>query len=219
MAAVAAVARTYSQRTVLDQVSWRTYESLLQDYINSSAPRFSYDRGVLEIVTLSTEHERANRTLALFVELVAGALAIPVSNVGSMTFKREDLQRGFEPDSSFYIQHEERIRGRIQIDPATDPPPDLVIEIDVSRSSLDKLAIYAQMGVLEVWRFDEGRFNIGTLVAGGYEESTTSRALPFLTSDVVVHWLAESHSRPRPDWMWAVVDWVRAQRAADDEAR
>ncbi len=122
MAAVAAVARTYSQRMVLDHISWRTYESLLQDYIDRSAPRFSYDRGVLEIVSLSTEHEEENRTLALFIELVAGARAIRVRNVGSMTFKREDLQRGFEPDSTFYVQNEERVRGRIQIDPSIDPP-------------------------------------------------------------------------------------------------
>jgi Uma2 family endonuclease len=209
MAAVAAVPRTYSQRTVLSQVSWRTYESLLEDYSDRSGPRFSFDRGVLEIVTLSAAHEEANRTIALFIELVAGARAIRVRNVGSMTYKRETLQRGFEPDSSFYIQNEGRVRGLDQIDAATDPPPDLVIEIDVSRSSLDKLALYAAMGVPEVWRFDDGRLAIGILVAGGYEETTVSRVLPLLTRDVVDHWLAQSRSRSRPEWMWAVVDWAR----------
>lgn len=218
MAAVAAVARTHSERTVLRHVSWRTYESLLQDYITTSAPRFSYDRGVLEIVTLSADHEEANRTLALLVELVAGTRAITVRNVGSMTYRREDLERGFEPDSSFYIQNEERVRGLAQIDSSLYPPPDLVIEIDVSRSSLDKLAVYAQMGVPAVWRFDDGVLAIGILVAGRYEESHASSVLPLLTRDIVDHWLAESRSRRRPDWMWAVLDWARAQPTPDESA-
>ncbi len=140
-------------------------------------------------MTLSTEHEETNRTLALLIEPVAGALANAVRNVGSMTWRREDLQRGFEPDSSFYIQNEEQVRARVQLASSIDPLPDSVIGIDVSRSSLDKLAIYASMGVPEMGRFDDGHLAIGDL------------------------------SRPRPNWMWAVLDWARSQRTPDETAR
>ncbi|MDP9356919.1 MAG: Uma2 family endonuclease, partial [Chloroflexota bacterium] len=112
-----AVAGPPEQRILLRNVAWETYERLLADHLDSSAPRFAYDRGLLEIVRPSTEHETVNRTLALLVEVVAEELGIDVLNVGSMTFRRQDLQRGFEPGSSFYIQHESSVRGRTQIDP------------------------------------------------------------------------------------------------------
>ena len=84
----------------------------------------------------SAEHEEENRTLAMLVELVAIELSLDVRNVGSMTFKRKDLQRGFEPATSFYIQQYERVRGRRRIDLAVDPPPDLLIEIEETGPAL-----------------------------------------------------------------------------------
>jgi hypothetical protein len=44
------------QRMILHRVSWATYERLLVDFENSHAVHFSYDRGVLEIMVLSTKH-------------------------------------------------------------------------------------------------------------------------------------------------------------------
>jgi hypothetical protein len=75
------------------------------------------------------------------------------------------------------------------------------------------------MGVPEVWRFDEGRLAIDVLIAGRYKESTASRHLPLLTREAVDHWLAESRSRSRPDWMWAVLGWARGQQTPVAAAR
>ena len=91
---------------------------------------------------------------------VAEELGIEAEDLGSTTFRREDLERGFEPDSCFYIQNEKEIRGNVRIDPAVDQPPDLVIEIDITSPSLNKLPIYARMGVPEVWRYDGERMAI-----------------------------------------------------------
>ena len=109
------------ERIVLHDVSWETYERLLADHVDRSVPHFTYDRGELEIVSPSTEHEEDNRTLALLIEIIAMEWEIDIRNVGSMTFKRLDLQRGFEPDSSFYVQHEPLVRGKAQIDLEVDP--------------------------------------------------------------------------------------------------
>ena len=87
----------------------------------------------------SPEHEVASHTLSLLVEILAEELNIDVYGLGSTTFNREDLERGFEPDSCFYIQNEERIRGKNRIDLAFDPPPELVIEIDITSPSINKL--------------------------------------------------------------------------------
>ncbi len=104
------------QRIVLSNISWNTYECLLADYANSSVPHFTYDRGLLEIMSPSIEHEEDNRTLATVVEIVAEERETDFRNIGSTTFKRQDLQRGFEPDKGFYIRNYERVRGRKQFD-------------------------------------------------------------------------------------------------------
>src|SRR5215207_8983442 len=106
------------QRTILYDVSWATYEQLLADNIDRPVPRFTYDRGTLEIlVALSTEHEETKHTLATLVELIAVEQGLDIRTVGSMTFKREDLAQGFEPDVSIYLQNEPNVRGVKQIDP------------------------------------------------------------------------------------------------------
>ncbi len=132
-------------RIVLSNIEWETYERLLADQADSSAPRFAYDRGALEIMSPLPEHERYNRTIAALVESVAEELGLDGENLGSTTFKREDLERGFEPDSCFYIQHEAAVRGKSALDLRVDPPPDLVIAIDITHPSLDKFPIYAAL--------------------------------------------------------------------------
>ncbi len=119
------VERPVERKVILHNARWRTYERLLAEQESSSAPRFTYDRGELEIMSPSTEHEEHNRTIALLVELFAEEAGLDVRHVGSMTFRREDLGRGFEPDSCFYVQNEENVSGKAHIDLASDPPPDL----------------------------------------------------------------------------------------------
>jgi len=201
-------------------VAWETYERLLADHLDRSSPRFAYDRGVLEIVSPSTEHEERNRTLASIVEVVAEETSTNFRNVGSMTFRRQDLERGFEPDSAFYVQHVPLVRGKRQIDLAVDPPPDLVIEIDVTNSSLNKLPLYARLGVLEVWRDDGTRLRVLLRRPGGdgYEEAAASRTLPLLTSDVLTRFVDESQTLERDAWLRMVRRWVRVRAEAKDEA-
>lgn len=217
MALVAAPSVSSEQRIVLQDVAWETYERLLADHMDSSSPRFAYDRGVLEIVSPSAEHEERNRTLASLVEVVAEETTTNFRNMGSLTFRRRDLERGFEPESAFYVQHAPLVRGKRQIDPSVDPPPDLVIEIDITSSPLNKLPLYARMGVLEVWRDDGERLRIllRRLGGDGYDEVAASRALPILTTDVLNGFLVESQTLDRPIWLRMVREWARAHRAAD----
>jgi Uma2 family endonuclease len=207
---MATVVSSPEQKVILNNVSWETYEHLLADHLDRSAPRFTYDHGVLEIMSPSTEHEKDNRTIALLVEILAEAYGIDVENVGSMTFKRKDLKRGFEPDSCFYIQSAERVRGKNNIDITTDPPPDLVIEIDITSPSLDKFPLYAQVGVTEIWRYDGKRLMIFRLEAGQYIEQDDSIALPRLTSADLSRFIEQSKTLKRTEWLRNIRDWARA---------
>ena len=200
------------QRVIVRFVSWTTYEHLLADLSNQSSTRLTYDRGMLEIMCPLPEHEEWNRTIALLVEVLAEEMRIDVRNFGSTTFRRADLARGFEPDSCFYIQHEADISGKSTIDLTVDPPPDLVIEVDITSGSLDKLPIYAQVGVPEIWRYNGQRLRISILTAGGYVESEASLALPLLTGPRLSEALLQSKSMKRTALLRSFRTWVRQER-------
>jgi len=171
--------------------------------------RFTYDEGALEIMVLSIAHEDPNRTLAYLVEVVAAATERDLRRARSTTFKRKDLAKGFEPDSCFYIDHVEQVRGKEDLDLLTDPPPDLVIEVDITRSSLSRFPIFAALGVPEVWRFDGNRVTMHRLESGRYAQIEASLALPPLTASQSTVFLDESRYEKSTVWLKRVQEWVR----------
>ena len=202
---------------LLHNVSWKTYECLLADFENRSAPRLTYDRGILQIMSPRPEHEERNRTLALLVEVFAEERSIVVRNLGSTTFRREDIARGFEPDSCFYVQNVGAL-GRVrQIDLSVHPAPDLVIEIDVTHPSLDKFPLYAQVGVPEVWRDDGTRVTIYVRGGDGYQEAESSRTFPDLTQAVLTEFVNSSEELDRLMWLRTVRAWARRNAPAGTE--
>ncbi len=202
------------QRIVLRGVGWETYERLLADHEDRRVPRFAYDKGMLEVMMPSPEHENAARIIALVVDLVSGEIDVNVYGLGSTTFRREDLERGFEPDACFYVENEERVRGKKRLDLAVDPPPDLVIEIDITSPSLNKLPIHARLGVPEVWRYDGDKLTIFKLGDEGYAEVSRSVALPLLTGEVIAGFVERSASLGSADWMREVRRWAQEHGAS-----
>lgn len=196
------------ERIVLHDVSWETYESLLADHQDRSAPRFTYDRGVLEIMSPSSEHEEISDLIRQMVYTLAGEMNLDIRGFGSTTFKREDIKRGFEPDACFYVQSVERIRGVTKLDLAIHPPPDLVVEIDITHPSLDKFPIYAQVGIPEVWRYDGQKLTILLLIGERYVEAEESNSLPRVTGGIVSRFLEERQSKTLAEWQKLLREWA-----------
>jgi Uma2 family endonuclease len=202
-------------RVLLRNVSWETYERLMDEREERRVPRFFYDRGVMEILSPSKEHETVARVVALLVELIAAEIDLDVESAGSTTFRREDLARGFEPDECFYFTNIEAVRGKRDVNlNAGDPPPDLVFEADVTNPSLNKLPIYARLGVTEVWRYDGGRLEIlsRNIAGDGYETVAGSAFLPSLTSGDLTRFVEEGLTTRRPTWVRRMRDWARRNR-------
>ncbi|WP_341738810.1 Uma2 family endonuclease [Microcoleus sp. CAWBG640] len=170
---------TPENRVVLKGVSWSTFKALLADVGDDRAWRIAYDRGVLEIRMPLEEHEEPKRLIESFVEAIVDELEIELRSLGSLTIEREDLTRAVEPDSCFYIQNEYLVRGR-NINLPNDPPPDLAIESDYTNSSVNKDAIYAALGVPELWRYRRQSLQVYQLVEGKYQKCDRSLAFPFL---------------------------------------
>lgn len=213
---MAAVLHLPEQKVILKGVSWETYERLLAEHEEASGTRFTYDGGILEILVPSARHEKPNRLLASLVEVLAEEMALNIESLGSTTLKRPDLLKGFEPDSCFYIQHADAIRDNEAIDLTVDPPPDLVIEIDITSPSLDKFPLYAAVGVPEVWRYDGTHVTMYRLAGERYVEVTHSPVLPPLTSERATLFLEERKQVPSMVWLRAVRAWARDQRTTSD---
>ncbi len=150
------VGRIHSEsetRTVLENVAWDTY-SALADQRRGSVPRMTYDNGVLELMSPKREHENIGRLIGRMVETYSERKDIEIISVASVTVKRSDLSKAFEPDESYYITHATQFLSKIELDFGVDPPPDLVIEIELTSSAIKKMQLFAAMQILEVWRHD-----------------------------------------------------------------
>src|SRR5947207_5107011 len=115
------------ERVLMHDISWETYERLLAESVNNCGTRFTYDEGTLEIMVVYIGHEDPNRTLAAIAEITASETRRDFLRSGSTTFKRSDLSKGFEPDSSFYFRNAATVRGKRDLHLHSDPPPELVI--------------------------------------------------------------------------------------------
>jgi Uma2 family endonuclease len=127
------------ERQVNLRVSWGTYERLLAEHEGNSGIRFTYNQGELEILVPSVEHETLTSHIEALVELFADEMELDFIRTRSTTFRREDLEKGFEPDSSFYFQNAGRVRGKERLNLKKDPPPQLVIEVDITHESMKQV--------------------------------------------------------------------------------
>ena len=200
------------QRVILKNISWQTFETILAEMGEDRVSRLAYDRGILEIMTPLLPHEHNNRLIHNLVVVLAEELDLNLKSVGSLTCKRPDRMRGAEPDSSFYIQNEPLVRNNREIDLTTDPPPDLVVEVDFTSSSLDRLPIYADIGIPELWRYEEPVLQIYQLQAGQYILCTLSPTFADLPlTEEIPRFLAESLRIGEIPMIRSFRAWIRQQ--------
>ncbi|MDG2989847.1 Uma2 family endonuclease [Candidatus Synechococcus calcipolaris G9] len=197
------------QYIVLQGVSWATYQNLVREIIHEQRARITYDQGQLEIMVPLPEHESYKRLFGRMIETTTEELGLEIRSFGSCTWGRADLQRGIEADESYYIQQEKSVRGRINLDLSTDPAPDLVIEIDITSSSLNRMGIYARLGVGEVWRFDGSQLRFYILQEGSYTEVEVSQVLPLLQRADVLAMIQKAQETGETTWIKAVREWIR----------
>lgn len=197
---------------ILTGISWEDYKRR-NDAVEGRSPRMTYDGGVLELMTLGVSHERPSWFTGRLFEELARGFGIDFTACRSTTFRREDLQKGFEGDGSYYIRRASLIRNKERIDLSVDPPPELVVEIDISRQSMKKLPMFAAMGVEEVWRYRDGQLFIFVLKHGQHQIAPASLALPLVTAEDLNQLLSARQDRSDSAWMDMVLDWARTRRS------
>lgn len=180
---------------VVPQVAWDDYEYLLDELAEGPHLRVSYDCGRLEIVSPSPEHGEYADFLNDLVRAYADAQDMELEKRGNATWKRKALEKGVEADACYYVQNAERIIGKRTIDLESDPPPDIVVEIDITRNSERKFPIYAALAVPEVWTYDGKKVQLYELSERRYVPILESRFLPRLTGQILADAIEVSKTR------------------------
>jgi Uma2 family endonuclease len=204
------VAINRADRVVLHNITWEQYEKFLDDLGDRPLARIAYDNGTLEIMTPLPEHEFFKEAISIAVQDAAEELEIDYESYGSTTWRKQIKLAGAEPDNCFYFQNEAIVRGRTDLDlSGGDPPPDLVLEIDMTSKSLDRFPIYARLGVPEIWSYDSGVLAIYHLQEGKYLRTQVSLALPQLPIQELPQ-LIEAHRKAgRRSLRRAVREWAK----------
>ena len=203
-----------TQRVTLHGLSWQTYTRILAELGDHRASRLAYAQGVLEIIMPSDRHETYKKLLERMIETLTEELHLPAKSFGATTLNRADLEHGAEPDSCYYIQHVRQIEGR-QVDLATDPPPDLILEIDISSPSSRRMDIYKQLGVPEIWRYTGGNVHMYRLQDGEYVSCDQSPSFPLVSTTVINQFLQQAETQDDTTFIQTWRQWVRQQVASD----
>ncbi len=197
-------------RIILHNISWQEFEEILTELGENRAGRLAYYQGNLEIKMPLPKHEVAKVIIGDLVKIILEELEIDCECFGSTTFKRQDMNSGIEPDDSFYIKNHVQMIGKEKIDLNIDPPPDLVIEIDVT--SKIQLDAYLALAVPEVWRYENDKLQINLLQEGKYIESKVSPNFPNLPiAEIIPQFVEESRILGRSPTLKKFRQWVKQQ--------
>lgn len=192
-------------------VTWDSYEELLEAVRETTSVRISYDVGTLQIMSPSSKHENTATLIERLVDLLSIRRRIKVLFYGSVTIKKNREQKGAEPDACFYVQTTNAVGTKEEIDFNNDPPPDVVVEIDLHHESISKFPIYLGLGVPELWLYDGDMLMIYQLRQGQYVKTHASQSLPLLTSTVLSEFLARSPKEDQYAILLAFEEWLNNQ--------
>jgi Uma2 family endonuclease len=196
---------------IFHDVGWDDYLAMLR-IVGERRIRVTYDRGTMEVRMPSQRHEQAAQLLGLFVPRLAEELEIPYEPLGMTTWRKPTAEKGLEPDQCYYIQNQAIVRQKETLDLEVDPPPDLAIEVDITRSSLDRLGIYADLRVPELWRYDGQTVTFSRLQPDSrYQPCATSTCFPGLRPADVQLFLERGRSMDKVRWARELREWVRQE--------
>jgi len=179
------------KRVVFYNLNWERYQQILNALGEQRSAKLTYDKGTLEITMPLEAHEFATRLIELFIRILVVELGMKIKTMGSTTLDYPQLDRSAEPDNCYYIQNQEKVAGKT-VDLTRDPPPDLIVEIDITHTDIDKLGLYASMEVPEFWRYNGETLRIYRLKNRQYLEVENSPTFPGVEKEKLYEFLAQS---------------------------
>ncbi len=179
------------RRVVLRSVDWQGYLAIRRSLSSARNTRLTYSQGTLEITMPLEIHEFSTWLIGRFIYILVAELGMDIKTIGSTTLDRPTLDRSAEPDAAYYIQNQPLVAGRT-VDLENDPPPDLVVEVDITHTDIDKLQLYAAMGIPEFWRYNGETWRIYALRDSEYAEVEMSPTFPIVPKTKLYEFLADA---------------------------
>jgi Uma2 family endonuclease len=204
-------------RVLLHGVRWETFERLLADVGDRRKTLFHFINGTLEIMSPLSLHEGSGRFFDRLLTIFVDELNIDMRCLGSLLMKIPELKIGCEPDSCYYIKNELAIRAQENVIVGQDPPPDLVLEVDITNPSDRRLPIYALLGVPEVWRYDGYSLEFLALQNGEYVPIEDSLSFPTLPAAIIVEYVQKRSLLGESKTLKDFRGWVRANYSQQEK--
>ncbi len=177
------------QRVVFHSLTWQGFLAMRQSLSPDRNTRLTYAEGTLEITMPLEIHGFSAWLIGRFIYILVSELGMELKTMGSTTLDRQALERSGEPDAAYYIQNQPLVAGR-DVDLEQDPPPDLIVEVDITHTDIDKLHLYAAMGVPEFWRYNGDVWRIYHLQGSAYGEIEQSPTFPQVPKAKLYEFLA-----------------------------
>ncbi|MBE9138235.1 Uma2 family endonuclease [Nodosilinea sp. LEGE 07088] len=199
------------RRLLFHSLDWQRYQTL-RDILSRNGDNrnihFTYLKGTLEVTMPLEIHEFSARMIEKFIWILVVELGMKLKTMGSTTLEQEELERAAEPDNAYYIQNQPLVAGRM-VDLDQDPPPDLIVEVDITHTDIDKPALYAGLGVPEFWRYNGEVWRIYELRDREYHEVDASPTFPQVPKAKLYEFLAAAR-RDEVEAEQALRQWVRS---------
>jgi Uma2 family endonuclease len=203
------------KRLLFRSLNWQRYQTLRETIsrdrgtavVENRNLHFTYLKGTLEVTLPLEIHEFSARLIERFIWILVVELGLRVKTMGSTTLDREILERSAEPDNAYYIQNQPVVAGR-DVDLDQDPPPDLIVEVDITHTDIDKLSLYAAMKVPEFWRYNGEVWRIYELHQGKYQEVDLSPTFPQVPKIKLYEFLAAAR-QDEVEAELALRQWIR----------
>lgn len=196
---------------VLRNMTWQSYTQIADSIQEQTRAYVTFDRGRLEIMTISRQHESLKKLVGMVFQALCDALGIDFAAGGSATLRRADLERGFEPDESYYVRRAAVVREMLlrESDQFAFPPPDLTIEVDLHSSSINRMDIFAAVGIAEVWRYEDDTLTIFLLDNDQYRVSHESVSVPGATPEMLEELITIASSESRKEFRYRVEEYAK----------
>jgi Uma2 family endonuclease len=153
-------------------VSWKQFEAIEAAFAGIGGVKFCYLDRVLQIITVSPEHEIIKKTLCMLLEAYMRAMGIRFYAKGGPTLGNRELGGRKEPDDSYDIGTPKTF-------------PDIAIEVVITSGGINTLELYSRFGVREVWFWQNSQLSLYYLTGENYEQIAQSIFLPDLDLELV----------------------------------
>ncbi|MEA5550335.1 Uma2 family endonuclease [Anabaena cylindrica UHCC 0172] len=204
--------RSLPEKRVSLHVDWDAYQTIRQTLGENPSAHLTYYNGILEIMTPLEAHENSSGLIGQFIEILTEELNLNIKSMESTTLDRPGLKAGAEPDQGYYIANEPLVRGKT-VDLNIDPPPDLVVEVDITHTDINKNLLYAELGVPEFWRYNGKILQLYELKNGQYQEVQTSPTFPDVPKEQLYEFLSNCAQQGETQAKRDLRVWIRKNRS------